>query len=543
MRRLFLAVLLACLAVPAWAHGGWRITKDHWSQADEDGFGRFVQAIGESNCSSSESCLRNAANPYRNTDQAFVDIDVDCAKLPYLLRAYYAWKNGLPFSFVSAVSGEGGDLRFTKTANRAVSRHDFIDAGGGINGPKAIRETLESVFSGTYRTDASEKRGILSDFYSPKLAPGSIRAGTIIYDVNGHVGIVYRVDGDGRAYYMDAHPDFTITRSVYGAQFGRSPARLGGGFKNWRPFKLVGAHRDGAGHLLGGHMAFAENDQISDYSLVQYVGTEPNPSGDVKKARYTYNGIQLGFYEYARVAISGGKMDYNPIYELRQTMRTICNDLGDRAQYVNLAISDGIASKEHPARLPGNIYGSDNTEWENYSTPSRDARIKAAAQQFYKDMQQMITLWINRDPRIVYDGNFLKADLQRAYDEESNACKITYMSSGKRPITLTYDDMMHRLYKLSFDPYHCVELRWGAEGDEAADCGDGRQKRAWYAAEQRLRNQSDRSYDAQMGFSVAELNEHGKWTGIDNPPPVDVKALIGTIGDRVPFEGMAAVGR
>ena len=140
MRRLFLAVLLACLAVPAWAHGGWRITKDHWSQADEDGFGRFVQAIGESNCSSSESCLRNAANPYRNTDQAFVDIDVDCAKLPYLLRAYYAWKNGLPFSFVSAVSGEGGDLRFTKTANRAVSRHDFIDAGGGINGPKAIRE-------------------------------------------------------------------------------------------------------------------------------------------------------------------------------------------------------------------------------------------------------------------------------------------------------------------------------------------------------------------------------------------------------------------
>ena len=224
-------------------------------------------------------------------------------------------------------------------------------------------------------------------------------------------------------------------------------------------------------------------------------------------------------------------------------MRTICNDLGDRAQYVNLAISDGIASKEHPARLPGNIYGSDNTEWENYSTPSRDARIKAAAQQFYKDMQQMITLWINRDPRIVYDGNFLKADLQRAYDEESNACKITYMSSGKRPITLTYDDMMHRLYKLSFDPYHCVELRWGAEGDEAADCGDGRQKRAWYAAEQRLRNQSDRTYDAQMSFDVAELNAHGKSTGIDNPPPVDVKALIDAMGDRVPFEGMAAVGR
>jgi hypothetical protein len=30
---------------------------------------------------------------------------------------------------------------------------------------------------------------------------------------------------------MDAHPDFTISRSVYGAQFGQSPAALGGGLK------------------------------------------------------------------------------------------------------------------------------------------------------------------------------------------------------------------------------------------------------------------------------------------------------------------------
>ncbi|HWA31300.1 MAG TPA: hypothetical protein VG867_09385 [Rhizomicrobium sp.] len=543
MRKAILAVLLALLTVPAEAHGGWRITRDHWTQADETGFQAFVTAIGNSNCSSSESCLRDPANPYRHTDQAFVDIDVDCAKLPYLLRAYYAWKNGLPFSFVNGVSGEGGDLRFTKTANRAVSRHDMIDRGAGINGPEEIRGMLATVFSGTYRTDAKETHGVLSDFYSPALQPGSIRAGTIVYDVNGHVGIVYKVDADGRVYYMDAHPDFTISRSVYGAQFGRSPARLGGGFKNWRPFKLVGAHRDAEGHLLGGHMAFAENDQIPDYSLVQYVGTEPNPSGDVTKARYTYNGIKLGFYEYARVAISGGKMDYNPIYELRETMQTMCNDLNDRAQFVNQAISDGISAKPHPSRLPNNIYGSDNVEWETYSTPSRDARLRAAAEQFYKDMKEMIGLWIARDPRIVYDGNFLKQDLLAAYNEQSDACKITYVTTDKRPVTMTYDDMMHRLYAMSFDPYNCMELRWGAVGDELASCPDGREKRRWYAAEQRLRNQSARTYDAQMGFSLEELDAQGKNTGIDDPPDIDVKALIQSMGDRVPFTGMAAVGR
>ena len=54
--------------------------------------------------------------------RSFMDIDVDCAKLPYLLRAYYAWKNGLPFSYVDGVSGKG-DLRFSKTANRPVVAH------------------------------------------------------------------------------------------------------------------------------------------------------------------------------------------------------------------------------------------------------------------------------------------------------------------------------------------------------------------------------------------------------------------------------------
>ncbi|HEV2560498.1 MAG TPA: hypothetical protein VGT78_00010 [Rhizomicrobium sp.] len=542
MRAILLAAAIVLLgASPCLAGASWRITKDHWSEADEQGFEHFVTAIGSTNCSSSESCLRNPANPYRSSDpRSFYDIDVDCAKLPYLLRAYYAWKNGLPFSYVDGLSGEGGDLRYTKTANRATSRHDIVDRGEGIDAPAAIIQMLDTVFSGTYRTDAREKHGVLSDFYSPALQPGTIRPGTIVYDVNGHVGMVWKVDDDGRAYYMDAHPDFTITRSVYGAQFGQSPVRLGGGFKNWRPFRLAGAHRDAVGHLLGGHMAYAENSDIADYSLVQYAGTEFNPDADVKVARYKYNGIDLGFYEYVRVAVSGGKMDYNPIYELKQTMRTLCNDLHDRAQYVDLAVSEGFPDKPHPTRLPDNIYGSSDNDWEQYSTPSRDARIKSAFVQFYKDMAEMIQLWQNRDPRIVYDGQLLKHDLQKAYDSESQACTITYLSSDKHPVPMTFDDMAQRLFLMSFDPYDCIELRWG---DERSSCTDGPAKQRWYAAEQRLRNQPDRTYDAQMGFSIAELNARVKWSGIDQAPPVNIRALIDNMGDQISFQGMTPVGR
>jgi hypothetical protein len=544
MRKAALAILILCLCVPAAEAGGsWRILKDHWSPADEQGFGQFVAAIGASNCSSSESCLRDPANPYRATDKHFLDIDVDCAKWPYLLRAYYAWKNGLPFSYVDAVSGSGGDLRFTKTANRAVGRRDLIDRGDGIDAPAAIRAMLDAIFSATYRTDASEHRGILSDFYSPAIRPGSIHPGTVIYDINGHVGIVWKVDGDGRIYYMDAHPDFIISRSVYGAQFGQSPMRLGGGLKNWRPFQLKGYHADAQGHLLGGHMAFAENDQISDFSLVQYTGTEPNPSRDVKQARFFYNGEELGFYEYVRVAVSGGKTTFNPIYELKATMKTLCNDLGDRAQYVDLDIKDGVANRQHPARLPDNIYGSDDQEWESYATPSRDARIKAAFAQFYQDLSQMIDLWVHRDPRIVYDGYDLKADLSKAYAAQSKACTITYLNSAMRPVAMSFDAMAHRLFAMSFDPYNCIELRWGAVDAERDSCPDGKTKLKWYEAEQRLRNNPDRTYDIQMGFDLAELNRHVKGSGIDSPPPMDIKALIETMPGQVAFSPMGPVGR
>ena len=75
----------------------------------------------------------------------------------------------------------------------------------------------------------------------------------------------------------------------------------------------------------------------------------------------------------------------------------------------------------------------------------------------------MIGQWLNRDPRVVYDGLDLKRDLLAAYDRESTACTITILSSDKRPVTLSFDDISRRLFDMSFDPYSCVELRWGGE--------------------------------------------------------------------------------
>ncbi len=516
MRVILAAALSLALfsAVPALA-GPWRITKDHWSEMDEAGFGRFVTALGDSGCTSSQSCLRSAANPWAaSEDRAFLDIDVDCAKLPYLLRAYYAWKNGLPFTYADGVSGG----RFSKNGNRVVSREDIVDHGGGIDAARAIRAMLENVYSGTFRVDVIATDGMASDFYSPALQPGSIRPGTTIYDPNGHVGIVYRVDGSGRIYYMDAHPDFAISRSVYGAQFGQSQAMLGGGLKNWRPFQVVGARMEN-GALVGGHMQMTRQRDIPDFSLVQYLGTQPNPSGDVRNARFTYNGASLGYYEYARVAVSGGKADFNPLYELQATMRTLCNDLEDRRQAVDQAAQAGLAARNHPTSIPSNIYLSDDGDWESYATPSRDARMRAAFVQFRRDLGSMIQLWVHHDPRIVYDGQFLKADLMKVYDAESRRRTTTFLSTDKRPVSLSFTDVTQRLFAMSFDPYHCVELRWGSDG---SGCPDQDAKRGWYQREQQARNEIER-------------DEQGAATQLAGPQDVDIRGLIASMPDSLPF--------
>ncbi len=510
--RAFLAALILMLGC-ATAHAEpWRITKDHWDASDEAGFGAFLAALGDSGCSSSQSCLRDPANPYRGSDGRFLDIDVDCAKLPYLLRAYYAWKHGLPFAYVDGVAGS----RFGHASNRIVSRAGMIDHGGGIDAPAAIRTMLDNVYSGTFRTDAAHDNAIPADFYSPALQPGSIRPGTVIYDTNAHVGIVYRVDQSGRVYYMDAHPDFTISRSVYGPQFGQSPAALGGGLKNWRPLQLQGARLEN-GALVGGHYALARNSQLGDFSLVQYLGTEQVDGGG---PRWSYNGAPLGYYEYARVAISGGKSDFNPVYELEATMGTLCNDLNDRAQAVTQAVANGIAARPHPSETPANLYNSDDSEWESYATPARDARLRAAFVAFRQELGRMIGLWLNRDPRVVYDGLDLKSDLLAAYDRQSQACTITWLSSDKHPVPMTFDDISHSLFAMSFDPYNCVELRWGRDisNGNGSGCPDQAGKRRWYGVEEQARHVTD--------------PDRGTTAGL---PDTDIRGLIVSMPARSPW--------
>jgi hypothetical protein len=57
-----------------------------------------------------------------------------------------------------------------------------------------------------------------------------------------------------------------------------------------------------------------------------------------------------------------------------------------------------------------------------------------------------------------------------------------------------------------------------------------------------LRNQIDRTYDARMDFDLGDLRAKKRGSGWDEPPDVDVKKVIDTMGPRKRFEGMKPTG-
>lgn len=508
----------------------WRITKTEWSASDERAYSEFIAAIGNDDCRTVDACLRGAANIYRSSDPKGSSFFADCADLPYALRAYFAWKNGLPFSFASGVAavGRSRDLRYSRYGNYVFARRDVVTPVEGAfpNARQILRTLNNTISSAMYRFAPGMTRGEATDFYPVKIVPGSIRPGTVIYDPNGHVAVVYDVDDEGRIRFIDAHPDNSLTRGNYGRRFVRSSPPMGAGFKNWRPLRLVGATQASDGTWVGGRVVAAPDRELADWSDEQFYGNvTPKPKG-WQSSLFRYEGKVLDYYDYVRHATAGHDIVYDPIKETRSMVAGLCEDMQYRVQAVDIAIKAGIHERPQPVRLPQNIYGTEG-DWETYSTPSRDARLKVSFQELHDQVANFLHLHQSQEAELDYTGGDLKGDLLNAYQTETASCHVSYQASDGSERVLSFEDIKSRLFDLSFDPYHCVERRWGATTPaELATCRDGASKRAWYSAEARLRNQTDRTYDVRMDFDLGDLRNKEEGSGVDSPPAIDVPELL-----------------
>nr|MBA2590362.1 hypothetical protein [Alphaproteobacteria bacterium] len=503
MPKAWLGALLFLLALGREAQADTlvRIRSEAWTPADERGYGEFIAAIGQSVCRTVDSCLRNPANPFRASDPQGIRFQSDCADLPYVLRFYYAWKRGLPFSYVSDVSPRmrARDIRYSPQGNVVEAHRDVLTGDDALAVLGRLRDEISSA---TYRIHPSLDG---NDLYSPAIAPAAIRPGTVIYDPNGHLAVIWKIETDGRIRYIDAHPDNSLTRGTYDLRFVRSSPGMGAGFKNWRPSRLAGAVRAPDGALVGGRVLIAANNQIADFALTQYFGTGARAEDrDWKSGVFEWNGQAMDYYDYVRARLGGGRLRFDPLREVAEMVASNCADLGYRADAVAASLATGLQNQPQPERLPPNIYGTEG-DWETWSTPSRDARLKTAFRHVRDSVQRFLGLWRARDSRLVYAGSDLVGDMARVHAQAAQACSIVYVRSDGTNVGLGYEEARRRLFRMSFDPYQCVERRWGAVAPELDSCRDGRLKRRWYDAEQSLRNQIDRTYDARMDFSLDGL--------------------------------------
>ncbi|MAB15184.1 hypothetical protein [Parvibaculum sp.] len=540
---LLLSAMLVAQPAMAADSARWIVTKPAWSQTDEEAWRDFVAGIGAADCWTVQDCLKSAANPYRFTDKGtgLYDFLIDCADAPLVLRAYFAWKNGLPFAWEAEVKplDEDGnviekvrdsDVRYSPHGNAITKRDAVPRTEHGVNAPRLLQRLTTTVSTAMHRYDARAwDPELFSDTYSPALNREAIQPGTIAYDSNGHIALVWKVEQSGRIRLFSAQPDNTVTRGFLGHEYARTGPELGAIFQKYRPIRVVGATRAPNGALVGGHIEGTPNSKLPDYSLEQYTGNPPTDPDNWRNAQWVWYDETMDFYTYLRAKMSFGDLTYRPLDELRSLTQSLCRDLHSRQHSIEVARDKGTDEMPPPERLPENIYGTDGL-WESYSTPARDARLKTSFKQLYDSVVLFVKLDLIDAPRLDYDGNDLPGDMLKLYNEEAASCLVTYRNSAGKPVTLDMEQISRRLFRLSFDPYQCVERRWGARGAELSTCPDGEVKTRWYEAEQKLRNQIERTYDVRMDYTAAEL-EKGPWgvrtgRGVSEPPNVDVRAYL-----------------
>jgi len=525
----------------------WEITKDRWSNDDETRYSEFVQAIGESGCNQFDKCLKSSANPYRGTDSPGVHHYADCADFPYYLRAYFASKNGLPFSYIDQVRPLGkigpAGIRYSIDGNYPYSRKSGI---GSVTGTKFASNMINEVMSGTYRfhpqlfSEGFIPSGVtlkdnvhFTDFYPIEISRNSIKPGTIMYDPAGHVAVVYKVNDDGSIRLVQGHPRAVVSRVTFGADIlTRSRPSHGAGFRNWRAQYLVDYDKNSDGQLIGGKIV-ASTDAESDYfSLEQYFGNVPAESGRWSEGKFSISNEEYTYHKYIRARLSLADYEIRPVLEFKKRIGEVCESINYRADSVAAAINDRIVSKAHPEKLPVNIYGTEG-EWEDYSTPSRDARIKTAYITLYSEMKELLDRYFAGDDKIIYEGSDIKSDLESVFNESAPSCTVSYVNSSGESVTLNFEDVMNRLFTMSYDPYDCIELRWGAtSASELSSCRQSETKMRWYRAQQFLRNQNMRLYDSKMDFNLSQLESDiavgtpSEGAGIAEPLEVNFRKLF-----------------
>ena len=439
-------------------------------------------------------------------DQMGLIIRPDCADLPYFLRAYFAFKMGLPFGYAKCTRGGAGEgpkcyewwniqnLEEPRAAppsppeQIAAPLRPLLDMFGRpvAQPPVAIaakpqppaprmlslaaakqmglapafgtylRQTVaDGVHSGSGRTATNDDN---TDYYPVPLNEETLRPGTVYADPYGHLLVlVRRVPQSGGAagvfLAVDGQPDGTVARKRFwrgNFLFAQDPALGGPGFKRFRP---IVRETNGALRRLT-NAEIAKNPQYSDFSLDQ--------------ARL---GIE-DFYDRMDDVMSPAPLD--PLGAMKEVITALDEQVKTRVTSVENGRKFQTSGRGEAEMPDGASIFETTGAWEDFATPSRDLRLLIAM-----DVVRTFPDRVARRPeryampagKSVAD---VKAELESVLASELAARKFSYTRSDGSAWTLALKDVIDRAaaLEMAYNLNDCVELRWGAadKSDEASTC-------------------------------------------------------------------------
>lgn len=367
----------------------------------------------------------------------------DCADLPYYLRAYFAWKVGLPFGMRDCDRGN---------ASRPPRCGGLIDNSQPTEAKepllafrKFLRQLANKVHSGSGRTALADEQ---SDLYPVKLTRAALRPGTIYADPYGHVLMIVKwldqsEGGGGRLFAVDGQPDNSISRKRFWEGtflFANDVKSAGPGFKTFRP--LVAAA--GAAPAPLSNEALLKDARFSPYSAEQ---------GEMPADTF-----------YARMAglINPRGLDAAAAYE--ETLSALVEQLETRIGSVNTG-EKFMREKNNPVvPMPeGPKIFETVGPWEDYATPSRDMRLIIAMNVLTGLPERVV-----RHPELFALGGRkpaeLRAELERLHQRRVQERTIQYPRTDDSPFKLTVADVLARksAFEMGYNPNDCPEVRWGA---------------------------------------------------------------------------------
>ena len=436
-------------------------------------------------------------------DNVALSLRPDCADFVYFLRAYFAFKMGLPFGYSNCSRGTGGsppkcyqwfDIQHPEvtrpapppeqtasvaapptadTAKPNMLQKMFAQQGAPPPAPipapapapapkrlglasfgQYLRAVGDVVHTGSVRVAATDDN---TDFYMVPLTQDTLRPGTVYADPYGHVlMLVHRVPeangAPGVFLAVDAEPDGTVTRKRFwrgNFLFVHEPSLGSPGFKRFRP---IVRESNGALRRLTNN-EIAKNPNYGDFSLEQ-----PQLSLE-------------DFYDRMDDVMSPEPLD--PAKAMQDAITSLEEQVNTRVT----AVENGRkfqSSGRGDADMPnGPSIFETNGAWEDFSTPARDLRLLIAIDVVHGFPDHVA----RRADRYALGGRSpadVKAQLQGALASELAARKVTYTRSDGSQWTLTLKDVIDRAgnLEMAYNPNDCVELRWGAPdgSDEASTC-------------------------------------------------------------------------